>query len=263
MHKSNGGKEFWEKEKDKVIDMYVNQEMRTGEIAKLYNCWNTTVANHLKEWGFDLNKERHNAIYKVDTHFFDEIDTEEKAYFLGLLLADGHISTRNAIMLTMKDIDIIEKYKKEIKSNKEIKQDKYGNYYLNITSKTICDTLRRYGFHNRKSYEFDIDKILKSIPELLLHHFVRGMFDGDGSIQIYEYDYLKKPQYHLGYTGLQNIVDFIKRYFDLHTKTVKETDITFTCVTSCTKDIKRIFNLLYKDATVYIDRKYNTFTKIA
>ena len=66
--------------------MYVNQEMRTGEIAKLYNCWNTTVANHLKEWGFDLNKERHNAIYKVDTHFFDEIDSlDEKklVYFLG------------------------------------------------------------------------------------------------------------------------------------------------------------------------------------
>ena len=243
--------------------MYVNKGMRTGEIAKIYGCWSTTVGLHLKEWGFDLKKERHNALYKVDTSFFDKIDTEDKAYFVGLLLADGHISKRNCIMLTMKDFDIVQKYKIAIKTDKEIQTDRYGNYYLNIVSKRMCERLREMGFSNRKSYDFDITKILGFIPEELMHHFVRGMFDGDGSIRIYKYDYIKKPQYHLGYTGLSNVVDFVKSYFNLHTKTVKESDITFTCVTSCKQDIIRIFNLLYKDATVYIDRKYNTFLQIA
>ena len=263
MHKSNGGIEFWEKEKNNVIDMYVNKKMRTGEIAKKYGCWTSTVSNHLKDWGFNLKRERHNATYTLDTHFFDSIDTEEKAYFVGLLLSDGHISKRNVIMLTMKDLDIIQKYKDAIKTNKDIRKDRYGNYYLNITSKSMCMRLREMGFHNRKSYEFDINKILQFIPNNLIHHFVRGMFDGDGSIRIYKYEYVKNPQYHLGYTGLYNVVSFVKKYLGLHTKTVKESDLTYTCVTACKEDILRIFELLYKDATVYIDRKYEIFNKIA
>ena len=243
--------------------MYVNKGMRTGEIAKIYGCWTTTVASHLKEWGFNLKRERNNALYTVDTSFFDKIDTEDKAYFTGLLLADGHISKRNCIMLTMKDLDIIQKFKTAIKTDKDIRTDRYGNYYLNIISKRMCDHLHNMGFSNRKSYDFDIGKVLPFIQEDLMHHFVRGMFDGDGSIRIYKYNYIKNPQYHLGYTGLPNVVDFIKTYFNLHTKTVKESDITHTCVTSCKRDIIRIFNLLYKDATVYIDRKYDTFLQIA
>ena len=262
MHKSNGGIEFWEKEKENVLDMYLNQNMRTGEIAKIYGCWYTTIENHLTRWGINLKRNRFNALYQVNSYFYDAIDSEEKAYFLGLLLSDGHVSKSNNIMLTMKDEDIVKKYQKAIETNKTIKQDTHGNYYLNINSKDMSDRLREIGLHNRKSYCIDIDKIAGYIPQHLLHHFVRGMFDGDGSIRIYKYDYIKNPQYHLGFTGLSNVVSFVYAYFGLHTKIVKESDITYTCVTSCKKDIIRIFNLLYKDATVYIDRKYNVFKKI-
>ena len=58
-------------------------------------------------------------------------------------------------------------------------------------------------------------------------------------------------------------MSFVKKYLGLHTKTVKESDLTYTCVTACKEDILRIFELLYKDATVYIDRKYEIFKKIA
>lgn len=262
MHKSTRGTEFWEKEKDRVVDMYINQHMRTGEIAKLYGCWPTTVADHLKEWGYELNKERHNAIYNVNSHFFSSIDTEEKAYFLGLILADGHLSKGGVLMLTMKDRDIIERYKKALESEAPVRVDRYGNFFLNIRSKQIAEDLRKIGIHNRKSYEIDLRNILSSVPDNLVHHFVRGMFDGDGSIRIYKYDYVKNPQYHFGYTGLLEVVDFVKHYLGIETKTVKESELTYTCVSSCKETIKRIFNCLYKDATVYIDRKYKTFLEI-
>ena len=262
MHKSNGGFEFWDSQKEKIIHMYVDQGMRTGEIAKFYGCWPTTVVNHLKRWGVPINKNRHNAIYKIQSDFFNKIDTEEKAYFLGLLLADGHLTDTNHLMLTMSDIDIMLKYKKALNTDHKITIDRYGNYQLNVCCKEIGDALRNAGFNRHKSYDFDISSTLAVVPDHLLHHFVRGMFDGDGSIRIYKYDYVKNPQFHFGYTGLKNVVDFVYNYLGLHTKIVKESDLTYTCVTSCRQTIREIYDKLYKDATIYIVRKRYTFLQI-
>ena len=88
------------------------------------------------------------------------------------------------------------------------------------------------------------------------------MFDGDGSIRIYNYEYLKKPQYHFGITGLKNVCEFIKNYLNIDRKIVKESDITYTCVTRDLNKIKEIYEKLYFDATIYMDRKYNTFKEI-
>lgn len=165
-------------------------------------------------------------------------------------------------MLTLKDKDVIEKYQKAIKSNVPIRLDRYGNYQLNISCKIMAQRLREIGLNNRKSYILDFDKVLSYIPKTLENHFVRGLFDGDGSIKIYKYDYIKKPQYHFGYTGLKDVVEYIKKYFNINTKTVQESNITYTCVSSCKETIKHIYSILYNNATIYMNRKYETFLKI-
>ena len=188
MHKSNGGYDFWDKEKDKILDLYFNQNLSTNKIAEIYGCHGKTICNQFRRWNIKL-KERYNSLYSVNTKFFEVINTEEKAYFLGLLFADGHISKNNCLMLTMKDLDIIEKFKKSIESEHPIKYNKDKNPTINIRSKKICEDLKKIGFNNKKSYFVDFEKILSFIPKELLNHFVRGMFDGDGSIKIYEYSY--------------------------------------------------------------------------
>ena len=262
MHKSTNGFDFWNKEKDTVIDMYLGQKMSSNQIAKHYECDPSTIISHLKRWNIERRKERANSQYNLDINFFSEIDSEAKAYFMGLLLADGHISKNNVIMLTLKDVDVIEKYKVAICSDAPIKIDRNGNHQFNIVSKQMSDDLRNIGFHNQKSYYIDINKVLSYVPKNLEHHFVRGLFDGDGSIKHYKYDYIKNPQLHFGYTGLPNVVDYVKTFLNIKTKTVIESDITHTCVTSCRQTIERIFDILYKDATIYMERKYNTFTEI-
>lgn len=201
LHRSQTSSEYWDNNKEDIVDLYINKNQTTEEIAKKYNCVGSTIGNHLKEWG--ISKQRPNSIYNLDVNYFDEITTEDRAYFMGLLLADGHISKLNSIMLTMKDFDIIKKYQKALKTNMPIKTDKYNNYYLNIVCEHMADSLRIKGFHNRKSYYIDFDTVISFIPQSLFHHFIRGMFDGDGSIKIYKYDYVKNPQYHFGYTGLK------------------------------------------------------------
>ena len=262
MHKSNGGFGFWDSEKEKVISMYLDKKMSTNDIGKIYGCYGTTVLLHLKRWNVEIRKERYNSKYSVDVLCFDAIDDEYKAYFLGLLLADGHISKHNTIMLTMKDADVVEKWKSFLNTDAPIKIDKHGNYYLNIVCKRIADRLKEIGFNNRKSYHVDFDRIIGNVPESLMHHFLRGLFDGDGSIRIYNYPYLKKPQLHFGITGLPNVVQFFKEYLGITTKTVKESDITHTCVSACRETIIKSFKTLYKDATVYMERKYETFKSI-
>lgn len=113
---------FWENEKDKIIKSYLNGET-TSDIAETYECSRSTILRHLKEWGVPIkNKERYNGIYKTDIHYFSKIDTEEKAYWIGLLLADGHISKQGVLSLCMKDLDMIEKLKKSLESEHPIKK---------------------------------------------------------------------------------------------------------------------------------------------
>lgn len=262
MHKSNGGNIFWDTIKDEVIDKYLNQNRSSNSIARDYSCSGYTILHHLKRWGVAIRKDRYNSIYSLDAHFFDIINSEEKAYILGLLLSDGHISKQGSIMLTLKDKDVLNKYLKALHCNVPIKIDRYGNYAVNIKSKALANALKDIGLHNRKSYKIDIDRILKSVPKELEHHFVRGMFDGDGSIKIYRYDYLKNPQLHFGYTGLSNVVDYIRIFLGITTKNVKESELTYTCVSSCRETICKIYEILYKDATIYMERKYDTFRKI-
>ena len=56
-----------------------------------------------------------------DEHSFDVIDTEEKAYWLGFLYADGNVSnTKNEVGITLQSSDIkhLYKFKTFLKSSK-------------------------------------------------------------------------------------------------------------------------------------------------
>ena len=88
------------------------------------------------------------------------------------------------------------------------------------------------------------------------------MFDGDGSIRYYKYDYLKTPLLHFGYTGLKNVCVYIKDKLNLDRKLIYEGNVTYTLVTRNYKMINAIFEYLYKNSTIYLDRKYKTFKEI-
>ena len=63
-----------------------------------------------------LNKvERKNKVirYNFDENYFESIDTEDKAYFLGFIVADGSVnSISNVIQITQKEPDILYEFKR-------------------------------------------------------------------------------------------------------------------------------------------------------
>lgn len=259
--------EWYEANKDMILKLY-NDNITIENICKALSCNKTMLYRKFNQWEIKRRskikpKERCNAKYNIDINYFDIIDNEHKAYWLGFMLADGFVNEKEiSLCLQKRDENVIIKFLNDLKSTHKIKYNKDNNPYICIVCKHICDSLMDKGFHNRKSWYVDFERIISFVPKKLQNHFIRGMFDGDGCIKYYEYDYAKLPQFHFGYTGVKNICEYLQSLFDIKRKLVFEGNKTYTIVTRDKNKILEIYNYLYKDATIYMDRKFETFDAI-
>ena len=139
--------------------------------------------------GFEKNNEHGNRKYHVQPNFFDKIDNECKAYFLGLLYTDG-CNSKQCIYLSLqeKDKHILEQLSKAIfvedrplRLKKATKKTHQNQWALEIYDKQVTQQLEDYGVIPNKSLilEYPPDNV---ISKNLFHHFLRGLFDGDGCI---------------------------------------------------------------------------------
>lgn len=120
--------------------------------------------------------------YSIDYDYFSTIDTQEKAYILGFLYADGYNSEERGcvkVSIQKQDIKILEFIKEQTKSNFLIKEVK-GYSVLEINCKKISNDLSLWGCTQAKTFTLQFPTFLS---DELLRHFVRGYLDGDGSIQ--------------------------------------------------------------------------------
>lgn len=130
--------------------------------------------------------------YSFNEDYFENIDTENKAYWLGLIAADGYISKRksgqNSFTLALHEIEPLEALRNDLESNKPIyiqDNSKYENKYSNnigyritfVSNKMVSD-LERNGIIERKTFKLKLPNLRKD----LYSHFIRGYFDGDGSV---------------------------------------------------------------------------------
>ena len=259
----------WVAEKENLRRMYCVEKMSIASIAKHYGCAYKTVSAAMKKSGIETRRpgdsSRCNAKYDVDSHYFDSIDSETKAYVLGLIAADGHVSKNGVLMFSFQTEDsaILDDIKVALRSNHPIGEKHNGtSKTLNITSSILCMRLKEIGLNNNKSKWFDFRCVLSHIPENLLHHFVRGFFDGDGSIRIYNYPYFKKHSYHFGLTSILPVCEFFNQYFNFRTKLANEGNGIWTCVSSNHTKIVEAGHKMYDGATIYFPRKKRTFERI-
>src|SRR6478609_846753 len=170
----------------KVISVYNNGEKSFNEVARLCSVNNVSVKTILKRKGIKLhNKSKFYRKYKLNEDYFQDINTEKKAYFLGLILADGCVHKRRlTISLQEEDRYILEKFIRELKFTGNLYKIKPRNpnhkiqYNLTIVSEKIIKDLNRLGIIERKSLVVKFPKI----DDNLIVHFIRGVFDGDGSV---------------------------------------------------------------------------------
>lgn len=148
------------------------------------------MSRKLKAKGIEIINHQNET--KFNEHIFDVIDTEEKAYWLGFIFADGYISSRdNGFELSLKgsDIEHLHKFNKFMEHNKdnvklgEVKnKDKtFLRCRWGIVNKHLWNTLNNLGCTPRKSLTLQFP----NISEELEIPFIRGYFDGDGCLSYY------------------------------------------------------------------------------
>lgn len=247
---------------NEATEMYINSKTTLREICKKFEIERTAFAKYLKH----INVSTRKKISSDDT-LFEKIDNEEKAYWLGFLYADGSITynlekTKYVIELglAIKDYNHLEKFKKFLKCKNNIKlREKTKSCRLIICSKKMCEDLIKLGCVPNKSL------ILKypteeQVPLELQKHFIRGYFDGDGSIGLSKTRTTPK----ITLIGTIEFINDFKKLFPkgiIQIKDKRHLNNTFSIRFNVQQGIGFLYTI-YKDSEIYLDRKYERYINL-
>ncbi len=249
----------------------------TVELGKEYEINPGAIYNILKRNNVQLRSDSQaKRKYDIDELFFDTIDTQESAYFLGILYADGCNSTENysvRLIVSEKDCDILYKLKNLIfKCDRPLLKRKgklFNNngktylrkdsYCLTISNKHISSKLESHGLIKAKSLKLTFPTC---VPNHLLHHFIRGYFDGDGCLSF------TSNQISISILGTDS---FIKELQSICKNAEIKSSICHAKKGSVIKQIsihgnvagKRFLDFIYRDSVIHLDRKYNKFIDVS
>lgn len=264
--------------KDEIVRLYSEERKTLEEISGIYNISKDVLKWHLKKiLKLESDRKRKRLINET---FFKQIDTEEKAYFLGLLAADGcnhqeknqislglhpqdgYIVTKLSILLSNKDRTCYKPPRKAIykyKNNKVLNSS--GRVIFQLQNPTLSKDLGYLGIVSRKSLilEFPNDS---QVPEGLINHFIRGYFDGDGCVSRrfnhgaarWTITILSSKMF------CQKACDTIKSLLGLSNINTKPTNSKIYKIEfGGNRKVKVFLDWLYKDSTVRLERKYQKY----
>lgn len=222
-----------------------------------------------------------NSKREVRHHFFNDIQTEIQAYILGFFAADGSVDEERKtfrIKLQEDDVDVIELITNIISPDSrrfhinsyDIK-GRNGEIYtgkpqegIDINSTILVNTLNDLNFGYKKTYkELHIPKINKD----LIRHFIRGYFDGDGSIIGWiAKEKGKSDRFRTKFeicakksSLLEDIINYFKLFDIKINLNYLSRDDMYRISTSSKKEVFKIFHLLYDNSNFYMQRKFNKF----
>ena len=259
------------KEKSELFAKYETGKYTGADLAKYYNISSVAVNALLRRHGYKAKPQsKLQRKYNIDETFFDIIDTEEKAYFLGFLYADGYNNTdRNSVALSLKedDKDILEKLNNLLQPKKplqyvKIKTTNSSNQYrLVIANKHISQKLVELGCDKAKTYSLMFPSE-KQVPRHLIRHFVRGYFDGDGCVSNRVFSMVGTECFLISVQKIMiDKLGLTKTKFD---KRHKNRENNITSIRYCgSGNIRKIMEWFYADATIYLGRKYDKFKNYA
>ena len=257
--------------KQKIIEDYKNN-ISLRNLEEKYNVSRSTISSYLEKIGIKKIKGNHYRKYFHDEDFFEKIDSEEKAYWLGFMFADGYIVDNEkrygqdafALTLAKDSIDSLEKFKKSIKATNPItwdtskKNSQPQGRLLMRSQKTVNDLIDK-GCVKQKSL---ILQPPKNIPEELIRHFIRGFFDGDGSLIKYERT-KDSIIYSINITSTYEMVKWIKQVFQMgQIFPEKRREQTWYFTVGGNQQVITLYHFLYDNATIWMDRKYNRFQEL-
>lgn len=216
--------------------------------------------------------------FPINDKFFELVDTEEKAYILGLLYADGcnHEKQHKVeLSLDKDDEDIVIKVSQillygnvDIKEYHQKNNDK-KRVCLYLISQKLSDDLKRLGCVARKTHVLKFPQL----PTPLRHHFIRGYFDGDGMLTITERLMKrcknKSKVANFSIVSTMEMLDEIGNTFtklgvrfDIRKRHKKRNNNNYTLRISGNQQIKTVCDYLYQDSNIFLDRKQQAYLQL-
>lgn len=251
---------------------YSENEISIINCAKKFKIGKNTLYDYLKENNLIKNDKNYQKDITYDKNFFDSIDNEEKAYWLGFIMADGYTKlgknnkpAQMTIEIGKKDIEILNAFKKSIKSNHIIRERSRKTCTgkiseicsITISSQHLTSKLISYGVIPNKTYIGFINEEIFSDNEELIFHYLRGYSDGDGTINKCKGNYVFKLVIK-SKSILDTISNWIKKYCNIDPKITIWEDAYRLSVQN-KKDYFIFLEKLYKNANIYLDRKYQNY----
>lgn len=276
-----------EKERE-IINEYVVLKNTTKNISEKLGISPSTVLRVLKRNNINIDKTRRSKVkrvrrFDVNDNYFTKIDSNEKAYILGLLYADGYLTIEGSGTKTI-GIDLIDEeilreislrldYKGEVRHIKNYKSNSgfksvSKRFRLKFSSEKIYENLINLGCTPRKSLTLTFPTE-EQVPKKFIKAFILGYFDGDGSIikttrKGKQYKNGKYESYSLSFVGTEEFLNSLKKVLNLehlkNNKRWKERDNNHFEIRICgNNQAYRVLKELYEASPIFLKRKHDKF----
>lgn len=263
--------------KEDLLEEY-NSGMSTCKLANKYGVTSTAVSCLLKKNpNYVARSNKINSKkYHCNDSYFESIDTQEKAYWLGFMSADGYVSNskngQKVVAMTLNPIDRghIEKFRTAIDSNVPIHDYVYHGFTttngsrIMITSNKMFEDLVCHGVVEHKSNVL----MPPSIEKEYYSSWILGYFDGNGSLWR-QRNGGRNPQWNLSITSTDSVLNFILDVFEENNLLVHRPKLCKRKPEHIVSNFKiggnilvpRIMDFLYSNisANIPLDRKYQKY----
>ena len=279
-----------EKERE-IINEYVFLKNTTKNISEKFEVSPSTVLNVLKRNNIKIDKTRRSKVkrvrkFDVNDNYFTKIDSNEKAYILGLLYADGYLTIEGSGTKVV-GIDLVDEavlrqissrldYEGEVKPIKDYKNNSrfkrtLKRFRLKFSSEKMYEDLIRLGCTPRKSLTLTFPTE-EQVPKNFIRAFILGYFDGDGSIiktirKGKQYKNGEYESYSLSFVGTKEFLNSLKVVLNLehikNNKRWKERDNNhFEIRIGGNNQSYRVLKELYEESPIFMKRKHDKFKNL-
>lgn len=259
---------------DEMIELY-NNRCSYQKIAKEFGCSKSHVMKLLEGKVVSRNNHEKGKVKTCNEYYFDNIDSEEKAYWLGFIFGDGFIYDEKLgehsgilyISLSSEDKNHLYKFRDAINSSHAIytydNSKGYSNGKLSrikINSNYIVNSLKQHGMVANKT---NVIGSPQNINEEFYLPFIRGFFDADGSIMMW-HDH-GSLYWSVSFCKTPELLSFVENTFDykwIWSQRKENNNRCKTITLNKKADTIDFLNKLYENASVYLDRKYERYLEV-
>ncbi len=273
IYKYTKGLKRYYQDKTWLTEKYINQQMNKRQIAKILNVSESCIRENMKTLNIETDdKISRKRLYHYKHDYFSSIDSQDKAYWIGFIHADGFIrNTKNkynssekylSFQLARKDKSHLQKFIDAIQSDIPIKDGQTnlnGKIFLNssirIRNVHIVNDLINLGFSPGNKLN---NNVIPNIPKQYVRDFIRGLFDGDGCISPY-YDTHKRQCCSWCVVASKSVCEFVAKIFknelQINMTLLPDSGI-YRVETSTSSSILKIMSWLYENPNcTKLDRK--------